>query len=209
MSKKFNNILKIILPSKRINFFVIFTIILGIISGSIFIVILSKEDQTLVINQIQGFFTSINNNSLNSGLAFKNSLIVNFTFIAILWILGMSMLGIIINIFFTYIKGFVLGFSISAIIYTYGAKGIIGSLIYVFPTSLINLLITIILSVYSIMFTTMLFRQIFLKKNLNSRLFFKKYFIILCITSGLAIISAISEAFILPSLLKLVVKLFV
>jgi len=207
MKKRIKTLLDIILPSKRINYFIMTTIILGVISGSIFLMILSDTDKNLVIEQITNFFNNIN--SINSGLAFKNALIVNFTYIIIIWILGMSMLGIIINIFATYLKGFILGFSISSLILTYSYKGIMASFIYVIPTQIFNILITLILGVYSIMFTIILFRQIFQKKNISSKLFFKKYLIILLIVSITALISSLSEVFLMPSILKLVIKLFV
>jgi len=210
MKKKFSNLLNIILPNKKINIFTILIIILGIISGSIFLIILSKSDKEVIITKINDFMSSINQNKLNNINAFKNALMENIIYILIMWILGISMIGVIINIFLTYLKGFITGFSISSIILSYKYKGILAALIYVFPTTLINLLITVLISVYSLQFTIMLYKSIFNKTNniiLKSHI--KKYFIILVITIGLAIISSLSESFLLPSLLKLIIKLFI
>lgn len=210
MTKKLSNYLSIVLPNKKINLFTIGIILLGIISGSIFLVILSSKDKELVLNKITSFITMINENKINNITAFKNSLIENLIYVVLMWILGLSMIGIIINIFLTYLKGFITGFTIGSFILTYKYKGIIASLIYTFPTAIINLLITIIISVYSFTMTVILLKSIFNKNsNYSIKKFIRKYFLVLLISIGMVLISSLSESFLLPSLLKLVIKLFI
>lgn len=210
MNKKINNGLAVILPNKKINLFVIFVILLGIISGSIFLVVLNENDKNLIINQITNFMTNINNNNISNTIAFKNSLIENGIFIIITWILGMSIIGIIFNIFFIYLKGFILGFSISSFFLLYKYKGLLAAFIYIFPTSIINIIVTLIIGVYSIMFVINLWKIIFIRdKSINMKEFLKKYFFILLITIILCFISSIAEAYLLPALLKLVIKVFI
>lgn len=210
MKKKINSFFSIILPNKKVNIFAILIILLGIISGSIFLIILSKSDKELVINKITSFMTNINENKINNLEAFKNAMIENSIFIVIMWVLGASIIGIIVNVFLTYIKGFIVGFSVSSFILTFKYKGIISSLIYVFPTTIINLLITILISVYSFSFTIILYRSIFNKtNNFMIKGYIKKYIYILLISLGLSFISSLSEAFLLPSMMKLVIKLFI
>lgn len=209
MNNKFSTIQNIILPNKKINYFVITIVILGIISGSIFLTLLNQNDQNSTINQIQSFFSSINDSSINNGLAFKNSLITNIIYISLIWILGMSIIGIFLNIFLIYLKGFLIGFSVSAIIKTYGIKGIIASFIYIFPHQLINVLVIIILGIYSIMFTLNLLSLIWTKKKINIKTMLKRFNIIFLFSLLLTIFSSLSEAFILPAFMKLIINLFV
>ena len=112
MNKKLNRGLAVILPNKKINIFVMFIIILGIISGSIFLVVLKDTDKTLIINRIESFMNNINTNNVNNIVAFKNVIIENLIFVLLIWILGMSIIGIIFNIFLIYLKGFIIGFSL-------------------------------------------------------------------------------------------------
>lgn len=210
MNKKFNSGLAIILPNKRVNLFIIFVILLGIISGSIFLMILNENDKTLVINQISTFISNINSNNINNFDAFKNAIYENLVFVILIWILGMSMIGIIINIFLVYMKGFILGFSVSSLFLVYKYKGLLASVIYVFPTSIINVITTIIISVYSILFTINLWKIIFLRDHTNSMgKFLKKYLLVLFICLLLCLVSSLSEAYLIPSLLKLIIKLFI
>lgn len=210
MNKKLNSGLALILPNKKVNLFVIFIVILGIISGSLFLMVLNDNDKSEVINEISTFMANINTNNINNLNSFKNSLIEGMILIILSWILGMSIIGVIFNIFFIYMKSFTIGFSISSFILVYKYKGILSSLIYVIPSQLINILIILILGVYTLLFSKYLFKMIFLKdKTVNLGKFFKKYVLVFGICIILCVISSLCEAYLLPSLLKVMIKLFI
>ena len=210
MNKKLNRGLAIIMPDKKINTFVLFIILLGIISGAIFLVVLKEVDRSLVIEKINTFFNSINTNNISNTKAATDAFIENFIFIVIIWVLGMSIIGIVINIFLIYLKSFMIGFSISSFFLTFKYKGLLAAFIYVFPTSIINILVYLLLGVYSIIFTINLWKIIFIKdRELKMKRFIKKYFLVFGICLILIIISSLTEGFLVPSLLKLVIKLFI
>ncbi len=208
--KKYSNIKSIILPNKRINIFVICLLFLGVIAGAIFAGIIGMNDKTLVIEKIKLFIDNINNNSLNSIHIFKNSISINLIYITIIWLLGMALLGIIFNIFILFIKSFIFGFSISAFILTYSYKGLAISFLYLIFGQLLNIIIIMILTIYSITFSYQLLLLIFKNNsNIHIKKTIKNYFIIFIISIILSIISSISESFILPALIKLIIKLYV
>ena len=210
MNKKLNSGLALILPNKKVNLFVIFIVVLGIISGSLFLMVLNDNDKSEVINEISTFMSNINTNNINNLNSFKNSLIEGMILIILSWILGMSIIGVIFNIFFIYMKSFTIGFSISSFILVYKYKGILSSLIYVIPSQLINILIILILGVYTLLFSKYLFKMIFLKdKTVNLGKFFKKYVLVFGICIILCLVSSLCEAYLLPSLLKVIIKLFI
>ena len=76
--EKNKNLYSLVLPNKGINIFVYSVMILGILSGSIFLMISSEIDKNSVIKQIENFLINLNN--IDSGLALKNSLIINYIF---------------------------------------------------------------------------------------------------------------------------------
>lgn len=199
----------LILPNKGINIFIYFILIFGILSGSIFLIISSETDKNSVITQIENFFLNISNNNINSGLALKNSLIINYIFIVSIFILGFSMIGIIFGIFLLYIKGFLFGFSLASIFLTYKYKGILAGIIYAFPSQILNLLLVILITIYSIMFTKHLFKIITSKKSLNNRIMLKKYLIIFLFCIVLTFLSSLLEVYLFPRLLKLVISFYV
>jgi len=207
--KKSTNIYSLVLPNGGINIFVYSIMILGILSGSIFLMISSEGDKSTVISQIQNFFVNVSNNNINSGLALKNSLIINYIFIGGIFILGFSMIGVVLGIFMLYLKGFLVGFSLASIFLTYKYKGILAGIIYMIPSQLINILLVILITIYSIMFSRHLFKVITSKKSLSSRIMLKKYLIIFLFCMILSFISSVLEVYVFPSLLRQVIKFYV
>lgn len=207
--KKNTKLYSLILPSKGINIFVYSILILGILSGSIFLMISNESDKNSVISQIENFFVNVSNNNIDSGLALKNSLIINYIFIIGIFILGFSMIGVVGGIFLLYLKGFLFGFSLSSIFLTYKYKGILAGILYAFPSQVLNILLIILITIYSIMFSKHLFKVITSKKNLNSRVMLKKYLIIFGFCIVLSCVSSLLEVYLFPSLLRLVIKFYV
>ncbi len=208
MKKSKTKLSNIILPNKKINYFVITILLFGIISGSIFLMILNETDKNNTITQIQTFITNLNKNNINTGLALKNSLIINYIFVLLIWGLGLSIIGILLNIFITYIKGFIIGFSISSILITYKYKGLLMAILYIFPGQLLNIITVCILTIYSIMFTINLIEIIIQKKVKKNNRFLKKYIIILLFSIIVSFISTIFEVYLFPNILKVIISLY-
>ena len=210
MVNRFSRIINIIFPNRKINFFVMAILILGVISGAIFSNIIDMNDRNLVVDKIELLISNIDKQNINSIVAFKNSIFTNLSYSLIIWIFGLTILGVIINIFLLYIKGFIFGFSLSAFIITFGSKGIILSILYTFFGQLLNLVVVMMLSIYSIMFTLNLIRLIIKNNNgFNTLKFFKNYSLIFVITIVISFISSLSEAFLFPALTKIIIKLFI
>jgi len=169
----------------------------------------NDSDKASVIEQITTFFLNVSNNNINSGLAIKNSFIINYIFVFFIWLFGFSIIGIVINIVLTYLKGFLVGFSISSIFLAYSYKGIIAGVFYVIFSQLLNVIVVSVLSIYSIMFTKHLFKVITSKSAVSSRRMLKKYFVILLFCLVVSLVSSVMEVYLFPNLLKLVISLYV
>lgn len=206
---KINNIKRIIFPSKKINIFTLCILLLGIIAGAIFVNIIGFNDKNLVLDKIKLFINNINDGSINTVTFFKNSISTNLLYVIIIWVLGLTMVGILFNIFILFIKGFIFSFSIASFILTYGYKGIILSLLYLLFGQFLNIVVILMVSIYSIMISTSLLKLIFKDDNISIRKQLKNYFIILLIAIIISIISSLFETFLLPSFIKLLIKLFI
>ncbi len=209
MKKKLSKIESLVLPNKRINIFIISILVLGVITGSIFIHIVDFNDKEMVINKITSFITDINSSNINAIVSLKNSILTNYTYVFMIWILGMTIIGLPFNIFLVYLKGFVIGFSLSSFIVLYKFKGIILAIIYLLFGQLLNIFVIIVLSIYSIMFTSKLLKQIFKDRSNSILRFMKKYTLILIITIIVTLISSLLESFLLPTIIKLIIKLYI
>lgn len=192
-----------IISQKKKYLFLIAITVVGIISGILFIFFISKEDKSLVRDELSAFFTSIQNNQINYLSTFINSIFTNITYLIILWILGISVIGIPIIIFLIFLKGFIFGFSFSSIIYIYGIKGIPLSISSQVPHSFILLVLLILVGFYAINFSVRLFRVLFLKESINLIPYFKKYNQIVAICAVGVLFCSLLETFLSPFFMNL------
>ena len=144
--------------------FVICTVafIIGVLLPSI----LNEENRKIIQTSLNSFFDTIKNNQLKTNELLFKTLTSNIIIDLILWLLGISIIGIPIVIILLGYKSLSLGFTISSIISTYKLNGVIKALIYIVP-NIINLFIFFVISYYSISFSLMLFNYLFRKKEYN------------------------------------------
>lgn len=190
------------LKLRKIDTIILIITLVSFILGILYLAILSKSNKELVATTLNDFFTGIKTKDFNYNQALFNSLSNNITITSIIWLLGISIIGIPIVILILISKSFILGFSISSIIYNYGLKGIILTIIYIIP-HVLNLFITIILAYYSINFSMMLFNLLFRKKEYSKRIIVNRYIKILVVSIIFFIISSILEVFVIPKVLIL------
>lgn len=207
MKKIMDKLFNLVRFDKRYVLFCLILVILGIVCGSIFVVILNSSDKSLVIEYIETFVDIIKNNSFNYIDTLKNTLIINYLVIFIISILGFTYFLTSINILILFYKAFVIGFSLSSFVLTYKIKGLLLSIIYIFPHLIINILLFSLLIAFTLKLSLKMINSIIKKKDVNMRVYFNKYlytglfiFIVLTMTS-------LYESFVAPYLLKLVVNI--
>lgn len=190
------------LKSKKLLTTLLVIIIISFIIGLLFISIISKSNQELIKKTLDNFFIGIKNSELNYQHALISSLTSNLLINFLIWILGISIIGIPVVILILISKSFILGFSISSIIYNYSFKGIPYTIIYIIP-HIINLFIILVLGYYSIKFSLMLFNLLFRKKDYSKKIIVKRYIKLLIYSTIFFITSSVMEVYIVPNILKL------
>lgn len=189
---------------KKKYLFLISIAVIGIVLGIVFSNILNNNDQLLVEEKLTNYFMNIKNNQeINYLSNFLNSFFNNNASLILVWILGLSIIGLVFNIFILFFKGFTIGFSIGSIINIYLYKGIVGSFLYIFPHFLINLFVFIVLIYYANNFSIKLFRLLFLKKDIKFQDTMHKYLKILLYAFIMLLVSSLLETFLAPFIMKL------
>ena len=205
MDKLLNNIRF----DKKYVLFSLVLVILGIITGSIFIVILNNTDKNLVIEYISDFISNIKNNSINNLDLLKNSIISNYIVIFILLVIGFTSFLFPINILVLFYKSFIIGFSLSAFILTFKIKGALLSIFYIFPHLIINILIFCLLTAFTLKISISMIKSVINKKDVNMRQYFNKYLSIIVMSIIIITLTSLYEAYVAPYLLKLIVNLII
>lgn len=189
--KKVNKLLLILLISTIISF----------ILGCLFISIVDNNGRSLIKESINSYFDGIFDGKTNYINGLYTILPRNIFTNIIIWLVGISIIGIIIVSCLLLFKSFLVGFSLSSIIYTYGFKGILISIIYII-SEVINLFIIFLLTYYSISFSILLFNYLFRKKDYNRRIIMKRYIKIFIICLGITILNSLISIFLIPNLLR-------
>ena len=196
---KFKQVIK---SNKKSIIFLFILMVIAVITGSIFNIILNDSDKQLVQESLNNFFTNLNKldyiNTLKSGLLSQS------IFIIIIWLLGLSIIGIPIILFSFFSKIFVLGFSVSSLITTYGGKGILYALLYIFPHHIINIINYGFLTIISLKVSISLLYAIIKRRKIDFKPIMRTYLISLGISIVLVIISVLLEIYIMPFLLQFV-----
>lgn len=182
----------------KLLFKLLITTVISVIFGLLYTAILSKTDKEFIKESFTSFFNNLE--KLNYLEAFKNCILSNSIYTLIIWLLGISIIGIPIIIIILILKSFMLGFTISSILYFYKFKGILITIFYIIPL-VINLFATIYLSYYGISFSKSLIGLLFFKKNINFNNIMKRYCKILLTGIIIVLISSIIEIYLVPSIL--------
>lgn len=199
--------IKLFKVNKKLLYCMLIVTIVGVIAGSLFVTILKDADKTSVANSLETFISNVNSNDLDYSMSLKSSLITNISFVLLIWLLGISIIGIPIIIFLYFIKSFALGFTISSILINFKLRGLIYSFIYIFPHNIINLFIFTILSIYSIIYSFKLSDSFFKKSQIDFKPIIDKNKYILLISILVVILTSLYGTYIMPSLLKIVLNL--
>ncbi|MBP3635152.1 MAG: stage II sporulation protein M [Bacilli bacterium] len=207
MKEMYNNYKKELSKKNNILILISVVFILGIIFGSIYITILETEEKTTILNQVESYFLNNKIGFEDKIEIFKNTLISNLTYIASMWVLGLSVIGMPIVFIMIFFKSFVLGFSVSSIFAKYGFKGIIGVLVYLFPSSIVLSIFSLFLATYSIIISFKIANSAFTKKTINFKTFMGRYFFILLVGIILSVLCSLFDTFLSPYLTKIFTNL--
>ena len=205
MNLKLNKVNDKLKEQKKIYIFIIIVMTLGLLSGIVYAIILNQNDHTLVKESLNSFFISIKDNNIDYKSAIINSLIGNITFTTFIFLLGISIIGIPIIVLCLFFKTFILGFSLSSIIYTYHLNGILKAITYTLPHQLIIILMTLFLGFYALYFGIKLFNYLFRSKDINLRYSMRRYLQIYLIVLIINSLCSFIEVFLSPTLIKLIV----
>ncbi len=188
--------------SKRFTIFLFVLTLVGVIAGSLFITILSSSDKALVKDYLGQYIEITKSGKVNYASVFINSFMSSGLSALVIWLLGISIVGIPVILFLFFCKVFTLGFSVGSILFTYQLKGLLLSLVYVFPHQVINLFAFGLLMVYALSVSVKMISAVFKKKAIDFKSIMGRYSLVLGITMGLFLLNSLYETFVMPQVLK-------
>ena len=197
MKKKINILKEYFKVNKKMFLFFEILLLIGVLSGSIFSLTLNETDAVLVSEYLNNFIESISNNSYKDALL--NAVLSNSLILTIIFLLGFSVIGIPFVILIFFYKAFIIGFSFASIILNFKSKGILRSFFYIFPHHALNLLVLMVLIIYSVLISLNLIRAIISKTNINTNNI--KYLKLYLLSMAISFLSSLYESILMPKII--------
>ncbi len=175
----------------------------GIAAGAFTMDALSSVQKEELVNYFQSFFNVLGEETVQSVVVFKQSLLNNSQFIIIIWVLGITVIGIPLILLLVGIKGFIIGFSVSFLVEEMGFKGLLFALAAILPQNLLIVPGIIMAGVLGISFSLSMLgrKKTKSKKSFSSELIVYTMNILLVLAIILA--GSLIEGYITPVFMKL------
>lgn len=193
--------------NSSIYLFVIVLFLMGVIFGAVIVNSLSFSQKEDLFYYLSQFFGQVSDDSVASASdLFKQSLLHNLKYIGLMWILGISVIGLPVILILLFMKGMVVGFTVGFLVNQMGWDGFLLSFVSVLPQNLIIIPIFIIAATLSVSFSIKMIRRQFMKRIGQPIMpLFGRYMITFAIAILFIGVAAGIEAFISPVLMKSVI----
>lgn len=182
--------------------FVSVLFLMGIVFGALLVNALSFEQKRDVSQYLGSFFNSIVHNPDLGKTSFIAAFGAQFKWLALIWLMGLSIIGLPIVLIFDFLKGILLGFTVGYFVGEFSWKGMVFALASLAPHNIIFIPALLISSVAAISFSVFVIRNRFLHQKGSLRPAFTRYCFLTLATCGLAFAAALVEAFISPRLIE-------
>ncbi|OQP06027.1 stage II sporulation protein M [Geobacillus sp. 46C-IIa] len=188
--------------------FVIVLFLMGVIFGAIVVNSLGFSQKQDLYYYLTQFFGQVSKDNLASAHdMFRQSYMHNVKYIALMWVLGISVIGLPIIFILLFLKGIVVGFTVGFLVNQMSWQGFVLSFVSVMPQNLIVIPLMIVMGVISISFSLQMVRNQFMKRPHEPvfPMVMRYAAVMVAIAAGLIVSSAV-EAYLSPVLMKQTVK---
>ena len=186
-------------------------LVIGVSAGAFTVNGLSTLQNEELVNYFTGFLKIMGNQRVNSSELLMISLQENAKLIALLWVSGVTIIGIPFIYLLILAKGFVIGFSSGFIIKTMGIKGILFGFLALLPKEIIIMPCIIALGVNGINFSLNIIKSKSIKQVLkqNLRMDFIGYSLCTVFFSIFVFIAVLIETYVLPVFIRIITPIIV
>ena len=185
--------------------FTMILLFIGIIFGAIIVNSLGIDQKEDLYLYLRRFFGQVSDgNVAGTSDLFKQSFAHYVKYLGLLWVLGLSVIGLPIILILLFLKGIVIGFTVGFLVNQMGLKGFLLSFVSVLPQNLILVPAFIMIGTASISFSLRMIRMQ-LRKSEPFLPMITSYAFLMAGVVLLIICSSAIEAYVSPVLMKLVI----
>lgn len=177
---------------------------MGVIFGAIIVNVLDPAQKAGLYHYVSSFLKVLGKNEIaDPQIVFQHKLGDHLKTIGLMWILGLSVIGIPFLLLFIFVKGLVIGFSVGFLVNQLSWSGLWFAFVAVVPQNVILVPALIVIAVAGIHFSTHIVRNriVHHKGTLFPELI--SFSLLVTVMAFLMIMSTGVEAYISPQLMKI------
>lgn len=186
-------------------FIVILFFAIGVAAGAFTVKALDDLQKQALIKYLQSFFQVLTNKDIDSIVVLRQSIENNIQTVFIIWILGITVIGIPVTLLIMGVRGFIIGFTVAFLIDGLGWKGLFFTFLAILPHNLIIIPCLVSICVISISFSKMIIKDRLARRWTNN--YWHKFFsycILIIMIFTVSIAGSFIEAYIIPVFIKLI-----
>lgn len=190
--------------------FVSVIFITGVIFGAVMVNALSLEQKQEIMRYLGNFFSSVDQGGfMETNASFQQSFAMHIKWILIIWILGMSVIGLPLILVLDFLKGVLIGFTVGYLVGQLSWKGLLFALVSVAPQNLVIIPALLICSVTAMAFSIHMVKHRFMTRKGAFYEPFMRYSATILVSGVLLAGVALFEAHISPVMMKWVTPMLV
>lgn len=145
--------------------FITVLFLMGVIFGAVLVNSLSFSQKEDLFYYLSQFFGQVSQGEVaTTNEIFSQSVLHNFKYISVIWILGISIIGLPVILILLFLKGMVVGFTVGFLVNQMGWSGFLLSFASILPQNIFIVPVFIIISVLAVSLSMKMISRIFLKQ---------------------------------------------
>jgi stage II sporulation protein M len=175
----------------------------GIVFGAVMVSALTLEQKEELARHLSGFIVTVDQGGgFDSAASFQQSLLLHMKWIGLIWVLGLSIIGLPLVFALDFLKGVLVGFSVGYMINQFSWNGLMFALVSVLPQNLIIIPAFVIVSVAATAFAVQLVKTRIIGKQGPLSAPFWRYTSTTLFMAVLLTAAALYEGFLSTELMK-------
>ncbi|UTR09542.1 stage II sporulation protein M [Evansella sp. LMS18] len=190
---------------RSIYMFSIVLLSMGVIFGAVIVNSLGLTQKSELYNYLSLFFSQVEVGEFAvPAEIFSGTFSHYIKYLGLMWVLGLSVIGLPIIFILLFLKGLVIGFTVGFLVNQMGFDGFLLAFAAIFPQNLMLIPVFITVTVFAASFSIKVWRQITTKNQEPIFRHFLMYTIFLAATAAAIAVVSAYEAYLSPAIMKLV-----
>lgn len=129
----------------------------GIVFGAVLVGALTLEQREEMARHLAGFVATVDQGGgYDSAVSFQQSIVLHLKWLGLIWVLGLSVIGLPLVFAIDFLKGVLVGFTVGYMVSVYSWDGLLFAFVSVLPQNLVIIPAFIIVSVAATVFAVQL-----------------------------------------------------